>query len=678
MDPKTVSKAYSQFEIKAVDEKKRQIRGIATTPSVDRVGDIVLPEGAKFTLPVPFLWQHDHLQPIGNVIEAKVTKKGIEVLIELVQLASPSRLAARLDEAWESIRSGLVRGLSIGFSPLKYAFMENGGIEFSEWSFNELSAVTVPCNQDATITAIKALSAIQAASGQTNGSGVVVVKTVGVPTTSNTPLPSEGRTMNITEQLAAFRATLEQKKSAAHALLVKSGAEGRTFDETEKQEYDQLEHEIEATEAHISRLEKYQAANVAKATPVGEPTSTQAAAAVRAQAAPAVVRSVKNDEPGITFIKFALSMYAAKGDLTTAKNFAEAHYPGDIRVQNAMKAAQRAGGALGTSFVDAVSKAAVAAGTTSDSDWAGDLVDYRNMSSEFIEYLRPRTIVGRFGANGIPSLRRVPFNVRIPGKISAGTAGWVGEGARKPVTASGYDATELKWSKIAAISVVTDELARFADPSIQMLVREDLAEAVIERMDIDFVDPGKVAGTGVGLSPASVTNGVTPIPSSGNDAESIRADIADLWAVADSTNLPTGSAVYITDSRTARRVSMMRNALGQLEFPGMSVAGGTLDGIPVIVSNYVPADTSGSLFILAFTSEIYLADDGVVTVDISREATIFMDSAAQTETPTASQLVNMFQTNQMAIRAERYVHWKKRRPQAVAYLNGVNWGVTGV
>lgn len=121
------SKQYSVFEVKAVDEKKRQIRGIATTPSADRVGDIVLPEGAVFRLPVPFLWQHDHHQPIGNVTEAKVTSKGIEVLIELVQLSSPSQLAARLEEAWESIKSGLVRGLSIGFSPIKYAWLDNGG-----------------------------------------------------------------------------------------------------------------------------------------------------------------------------------------------------------------------------------------------------------------------------------------------------------------------------------------------------------------------------------------------------------------------------------------------------------------------------------------------------------------------------------------------------------------------
>jgi len=456
--------------------------------------------------------------------------------------------------------------------------------------------------------------------------------------------------------------------------MAKSATDGRTLDAAEAEEYDTLEQEIEATKTHIGRLEKMLTMNVAKAVPVDNSPNAKAVAANRS--APAIVHTTKNEEKGIGFIKFALSMYAGKGDVSSAKSFAENHFADDVRLKGVLSAAAAAGNVVGSSFVEAVSKAAVAAGVTTNGPWAGALVDYRNLSSEFIEFLRPRTIVGQFGLNGVPALRSVPFNVRIPGKTGAGTAAWVGEGYAKPVTSSAYEAVELKWSKIAAISVISDELARFSDPSIQMLVRDDLAEAVIERMDIDFINPDKAAGTGAALSPASVTNGVTPIVSSGNDADSVRADITELWSVADDTNLPTASAVYITDSRTARRLSMMRNALGQLEFPGLTVRGGSLDGVPLIVSNYVPTDSQGSLFILAFASEIYMADDGVVTIDITREASIFMDSAAATTTPTAAQLVSMFQTNQQAIRAERYVHWKKRRTQAVAYVSGVNWGNT--
>src|SRR3546814_17940849 len=78
--------------------------------------------------------------------------------------------------------------------------------------------------------------------------------------------------------------------------------------------------------------------------------------------------------------------------------------------------------------MEGVLKAAVAAGNTIDSTWAKPLVEYVNYAGDFVDFLRPRTILGRFGAGGIPSLRRIPFNVHIKGQTVGGTGYWVGEG----------------------------------------------------------------------------------------------------------------------------------------------------------------------------------------------------------------------------------------------------------
>jgi hypothetical protein len=64
------TKAYSTLVIKAVDDDKREITGIASTPGTDRDGDIVEPAGAEFILPVPLLWQHRSAEPIGYVSKA--------------------------------------------------------------------------------------------------------------------------------------------------------------------------------------------------------------------------------------------------------------------------------------------------------------------------------------------------------------------------------------------------------------------------------------------------------------------------------------------------------------------------------------------------------------------------------------------------------------------------------
>src|SRR5690625_1394315 len=129
------------------------------------MGDIVEPAGAEFKLPIPLLWQHRHNEPIGSVTSARVTDKGIEIRAQLVGPTEgmPSQLAARLEEAWHSIKSGLVRGLSIGFNPIEYSFMDNGGVNFLKWDWHELSAVTIPANAEATITAIKSFDQEQRA-----------------------------------------------------------------------------------------------------------------------------------------------------------------------------------------------------------------------------------------------------------------------------------------------------------------------------------------------------------------------------------------------------------------------------------------------------------------------------------------------------------------------------------
>lgn len=176
-----IKRAYSLFEIKSADDEKRELTGIATTPSVDSYGDIVEPKGAEFTLPIPFLWQHNSDKPIGHVTKARVTKEGIEVTVALVKTDEPGKLKDRLDEAWQSIKLKLVRGLSIGFSPIEYSRIEETyAYRYIKWAWRELSAVTIPANDDAQIHTIKSIkyidTALRAASGRMQKGAVALIE----------------------------------------------------------------------------------------------------------------------------------------------------------------------------------------------------------------------------------------------------------------------------------------------------------------------------------------------------------------------------------------------------------------------------------------------------------------------------------------------------------------------
>jgi HK97 family phage major capsid protein len=659
-------RAYSSLTIKSVDEEKRIIRGIATTPAVDRVGDIVEPLGVKFTNPMAFLWQHDAHQPIGTVKFDKPTKAGITFEAEIPTITEDGKLKDRIDEAWQSIKIGLVRAVSIGFRAVEYAFLDEGGIRFIKSEVFELSAVTIPAQPEAVMTSIKNMDAAGVAViKQFDANAPAATGTIERPATKPAPgasgkthkpvnlRPKEATDMKtIAEQIAALEASRQAKSARMAEVMQKSMDEGRSTDESEQEEFDALADEVEAIDGDLKRLRNLEKAQAGAAKPVVANQIKTGADGTAARSG--VVIKAPDLEKGIGFARLAKVKALAKLDGESVRTVAKELYGENSAV------------------FGIVSKAAVPAGTTAEGNWAGALVgEGTDVIADFVEFLRPRTILGRFGNNGVPGLRNVPFNVPLVGQTEGGEGYWVGEGKAKPLTSFGYERNILDIFKVANIAVVTEELLRRSSPAAEALLRDSLAAAIAARLDIDFINPAKAAVAGV--SPASITNGLTPVASSGGDADAIRADIRALMATfIAAQNAPT-TGVWTMGSTTALALSMMTNPLGQAEFPGISMTGGTFAGMPAVVSDYIPAGT----VVLANASDIYLADEGGIQVDMSREASLEMadNPTHNSDTPTgATSLVSMFQTNSVAFRVERFINWARRRPSAVAILTGATWG----
>lgn len=161
-------KSFGSFEIKSVDEEKRTFTGTASTPNQDRSKDIMVPKGAKFKLPMPLLFHHDMRSSIGHVTSAKVTDKGIEVEIHIPEIKEEGKLKDRVDEAYQSLKYDLVKGLSVGFLPNwdTAEMIKGGGIKFEDWEWYELSLVTIPDNRDSGTDFKKAFEEHKAALGK--------------------------------------------------------------------------------------------------------------------------------------------------------------------------------------------------------------------------------------------------------------------------------------------------------------------------------------------------------------------------------------------------------------------------------------------------------------------------------------------------------------------------------
>ncbi|MGF6877375.1 HK97 family phage prohead protease [Paraburkholderia sp. MM5477-R1] len=168
-----MERAYSLLTIRSADDDARVIEGIASTPTADRYGDIVEPLGAKFAVPMPLLWQHEHTAPVGTVEFAKLTQDGIPFRATVAKVDDPGTLKDRLDEAWQSVKAKLVRAVSIGFRPLEYSYMDEGGIRYLSWEWIELSLVTIPANAEATINTIRSIDTTTRAALGIGGGHVV-------------------------------------------------------------------------------------------------------------------------------------------------------------------------------------------------------------------------------------------------------------------------------------------------------------------------------------------------------------------------------------------------------------------------------------------------------------------------------------------------------------------------
>lgn len=477
---------------------------------------------------------------------------------------------------------------------------------------------------------------------------------------------SKGTNMkpNTREQIGSYEAKRAADVARMEAIMSLAQEEGRSLKPEEQTEWDGLDAEVDTIDGHLVRLKKQESRAAASARPVDMAAAgggNQPAADPErssedrsgGRASQEYVSFKPNVDKAIPFTRYVTALARARGNIYSALQIAKNNQRWHDQ----------------TPEVEKVLMAAVAAGDTTTSGWASELAYAQNMVGEFIQFLRPQTIIGR-----IPMLRNVPFNVRVGSQNSGSSAFWVGQGKPVPVSKIGTGSISLAIAKAAGLVVLDEELVRNSQPSAEMLVRDDLASAVAQFTDVQFIDPAVAASANV--SPASITFGVEPMAAAGVTAANFRADLLKLIQAVITQNIDPRGAVLIMTPSQALAISMILSTTGSQLYPGLTMAGGTLQGIPVVTSMSAqltasPSAGEGGMIILAVANEIMLADDGQVTIDASREAALEMlDNPTNTSTggTTPTSMVSMFQTNSVAIKAVRFINWAKRRANIVAYI----------
>lgn len=341
----------------------------------------------------------------------------------------------------------------------------------------------------------------------------------------------------------------------------------------------------------------------------------------------------------------------------------KALHAGDGKLQNAIAYAegQRAAWRGTPQLFEALEKANVTAHVT-----AGDagLTTARALGSVFVPLLRPRTLADR-----IPGWRRVPENVaafRYSGDV---TGAVITEGAPAPVQAFSFSRLLLGTTKkIGAIVVTTEEMIEASDPATEASLADQLAKAIglaTDRAMFQVDTAGSIANAG------------TVITSAGTSLSNIDSDLQRLIAYFLGADAGLDSAVFVLSSRTAAYLGSLRGTGGAAAFPTIGARGGSLLGIPAFVSDALiyTGSPSNAQITLFDPSQVLLADPGAADIRTSKEATLQMldNPTNDVTTPTATNLVSLFQVNAVALAGRRWINWKVANSSAVVTLNGVTY-----
>lgn len=285
--------------------------------------------------------------------------------------------------------------------------------------------------------------------------------------------------------------------------------------------------------------------------------------------------------------------------------------------------------------MDLIAKAATSGMTTTDPG----LDPLRPLASSWADLVRRVTILGRM----TPGPRRVPPAVSVT-TVDSGVvaASFVTEGAPTPVVRPTLTDASLTPGKIALITPYSFEASRATADRLANLIERDQSRAVALGEDTALLDGGAAV---VGGRPASILFGLTPL--SGGTADDIEADALALLAA-----VRGGDPVaphYITSPGGSRYLIGLRNSGGARVFPNVTVRGGDIFGVPLLVSSGSP-----DILALADADAIHVVDEDL-TIDVSRQSAFQFDSAPSAG---AQQSVSLWQTNSIGIKTERFIGWR--------------------
>ena len=330
---------------------------------------------------------------------------------------------------------------------------------------------------------------------------------------------------------------------------------------------------------------------------------------------------------------------------------------------------------------------------------AGGFIVPPEYMNEIIELLRPQAVVRGSGPRFIPMPRGT---MTLPGQASAATASYGAENTAGTTSQQTMNAIVASYKKLTAFVPVSNDMMRYADPSVDAFVRDDLVRVIALREDLAFLlgdgtasaprgflsfANGWVGQSGGTLGSWSQTaasvyavNGADTTSTTGgnfitsNSSFTLATAAQELGGAVnriDTANVPESKRVWFMNPRIYNYLNNVQNGLGIYVYRD-ELSKGTLLGYPVRKTTQIPANywDSGasnkdlSFVFLAEMTEALLLDSMQLELAVSREGS-YIDANSNT--------VSAFQSDQTIIRAITEHDFQLRHAQSVAVIQACRW-----
>lgn len=218
----------------------------------------------------------------------------------------------------------------------------------------------------------------------------------------------------------------------------------------------------------------------------------------------------------------------------------------------------------------------------------GYLVATQYMPQEFVEYLTANMVTRMAGARELNGLTSSPLD--IPRKTGKSTAYWTAENAA--ITASEMTIGNITMAphQCSTLTKVSNRLIRMSDPSIESLIREDLAETI--GLELDRV---ALIGDGGDGEPIGIAN-TTGINTKSMNAVVTLALLEDMISTLEVDNALKGRLGWVFNPRewSIVRALLAAQQVGVRDPYGRDGVAGMLWGYPVYLSTQLRTNLGGA------------------------------------------------------------------------------------